>query len=242
MRRRKKSDSDEWGTAVLPAVHKIYPGWWGGNGRSAHSLRKLSRWWGGNGRSARSLRKLARWWVETAVLPIVHENYPGGGWKRPFCGNMDLEMSGLATAVLWQHGFRNGRIGNGPQLTKIIQVVDGNGRSARSLRKLARWWVETAVLWQHGFRNGRIGNGRFARSLRKLSRWWVETAVLPAAYGNYPGGGNGRSTHSLRKLARWWVGTAVLPAAYGNYPGGGNGRSVPSLRSFSGDGEKADEN
>jgi len=55
--------------------------------------------------------------LETAVLPAVHQVYSGDG---------------VETAVLWQHGFRNGRI--------------GNGRFARSLRKLARWWVETAIL------------------------------------------------------------------------------------------------
>lgn len=67
-------------TAVLPKVHKIYPG---------------------DG-------------VATAVLPAANEVFPGDGvgWKRPFC----------------------------PQLTKISQVVGGNGRSACSLRSLARWW------------------------------------------------------------------------------------------------------
>jgi len=83
--------------------------------------------------------------METAVLPIVRKIYPGGGWE---------------TAVLWQHGFRNGRIGNGPQLTKFTQVVGWETAvlpAAYEIYPGGR--LETAVLWQHGFRNGRIGNG-----------------------------------------------------------------------------------
>ncbi|MCZ7672045.1 MAG: hypothetical protein M5U34_35415 [Chloroflexi bacterium] len=67
------------------------------------------------------------------------------GGKRPFCGNMDLEMAGL---------------GNGPQLTKFTQVVGWETAvlpAAYEIYPGGR--LETAVLWQHGFRNGRIGNG-----------------------------------------------------------------------------------
>ncbi|MCZ7668995.1 MAG: hypothetical protein M5U34_18290 [Chloroflexi bacterium] len=140
--------------------------------------------------------------MKAAVLPAAYEVYPGGGVGTAVLPTV-YEIcpgDGMETAVLWQHGFRNERIGNGPQLTKIIQVVDGNGRFARSLRKLSRWWMETAVLpivrkiypgggwvtavlWQHGFRNERIGNGRSAPQLMKIIQ------VM---------GGNGRSAHSSK--------------------------------------------
>ncbi|MBP6804583.1 MAG: hypothetical protein KA362_10780 [Chloroflexi bacterium] len=87
----------------------------------------------GNGRSAHNSSSLARGWVETAVLPTVHQVYPGGG-----VGNGRSAHSSSSLSRWW-----SGKQPFCPQFIKFSQGVGWETAVPRS--QLAIGWWGTAV-------------------------------------------------------------------------------------------------